>query len=125
MILLLGVHVLNVFFVVNEVWHRANEIFARIEDIQHRHTVLIERESVVQLHLAVDAGVIPLLEVYALALKERADALCALRPPNGGIAHTEDVPPLEIWVFCLNALHLAATAVGSIFTPSFGVPVQP
>ena len=107
MILLLGVHVLDILFVVDEVWHRADEILARIEDIQHRHAVLIKRESVVQLHLAVDAGVIPFLEVDALALKERADALRALRAPNGGVAHTEDVPPLKIRVFCLNALHLA------------------
>ncbi|CAN4000257.1 DUF4316 domain-containing protein, partial [Dysosmobacter welbionis] len=105
-VLALGVDVLHVLLVVDQVGDRADEVLAGVEHIQHGDALLVKGEAVMHLHLAVDAGVVAALEVHPLPLHQSADALRAVAAPDGRVSHAVDAPVLEVWVLGLNAPYL-------------------
>ena len=72
------VDVLHVGLVIDQVWHRSDEVPAGVKHIQHGPPVLVKGQPVVDLHFPVDPGVVPFLEVHPLPLHQGSNALRAV-----------------------------------------------
>ena len=59
-----------------------------------------------QLHLAVNAGMVALLEIHALPLHQGSDALRAVAAPDCRVSHAVDRPSPEVRVVGLDAFDL-------------------
>ena len=60
-----------------------------------------------QLHLAINSGVVALLEVHALPLHQGSDTLRAVAAPDCRVSHAVNHPPPEVRVVRLNAFDLS------------------
>ena len=113
-VLLCRVHVLNVLFIVHKRWNSPDEIFAGVEDVQHRLTFLVKSESVMVLHLARYARII------ALAPVNEVGGTChhsryALAPrffENRGVCNAAYLSAFKIGVLGFNPLNLCRYSRG-------------
>ena len=104
-VLLCRVHVLHVLFIVHQRWNGPDEIFAGVEDVQHRLTFLVKSKAVMVLHLARYARIIaltPVNEVRGTCHHSRyAFAPAFLK--NRGVCNAAYLPAFKIGVLGFNS----------------------